>query len=55
MALLMGARDGQSSLEYALFVAVISAAVLAMALYVRRSIQANLNVMESASSTKPMP
>lgn len=37
---------GQSTVEYAVFIAVVSAAVGAMAVYVRRSIQANLKVLE---------
>ena len=45
---------GQSSLEYALFVAVVAAAVVAMALYVRRVIQANLKVVESVTNAEPM-
>ncbi len=36
----------QSTLEYAVFTAVVSAALVAMTLYVRRSIQANLKVLE---------
>lgn len=43
---LAAARKAQATLEYALFVAVVSAAVGAMAVYVRRSIQANLKVLE---------
>ncbi len=39
-------RAGQSTLEYAVFTAVVSAALVAMTLYVRRSIQANLKVLE---------
>ncbi len=39
-------RNGQSTLEYAVFIAVVSAAVGAMAVYVRRSVQANLNQLE---------
>ena len=42
-----GARNrGQSAMEYGFFVAVVAAALLAMGTYVRRSIQANLKVME---------
>lgn len=37
---------GQSTLEYALFVAVVAAALVTMYDYVRRSIQANLAVAE---------
>lgn len=37
---------GQSSLDYAVFIAVVAAALVAMQLYVRRSIQANLKTLE---------
>ena len=37
---------GQSTLEYAVFVAVVASAVVAMNLYVRRAVQANLKMME---------
>ena len=37
---------GQTALEYALFIAVVSAALIAMNGYVRRSIQANLKMLE---------
>ena len=40
-------RKGQSTLEYAVFVAVISAALVAMSVYVRRAIQANLKTVEN--------
>ena len=36
----------QSTLEYALFVGVVAAALAAMAVYVRRAINANLKVVE---------
>ena len=39
-------RRGQSALDYAVFIAVVAAALVAMQVYVRRSIQANLKVME---------
>ena len=38
---------GQSTLEYAVFIAVVVAALVAMQLYVRRSIQANLKALEN--------
>ena len=41
-----GRRTGQSTLEYALFIAVVAAALVSMTLYVRRSIQANLKLLE---------
>ena len=37
---------GQSTVEYALFTAVVAAALIAMQVYVRRSIQANLKGLE---------
>lgn len=46
LTLLRRRSGGQSTLEYAVFTAVVSAAVAAMALYVRRAIQANLKVLE---------
>ena len=39
-------RNGQSVLEYAVFVGVVAAAVIAMSDYVRRSIQANFKTVE---------
>lgn len=39
-------RRGQSIVEYAVFLAVVTAAVVAMQLYVRRGIQANLKSLE---------
>ena len=39
--------SGQSTLEYAVFIAVVVAALVAMQLYVRRSIQANLKQLEN--------
>ncbi len=39
-------KRGQSTVEYAVFIAVVSAALAVMALYVRRSIQANLKMLE---------
>lgn len=37
---------GQAALDYAVFIAVVAAALIAMQVYVRRSIQANLKVLE---------
>lgn len=39
-------RLGQSSLEYAVFTGVVAAALVAMNVYVRRAIQANLKQLE---------
>ena len=38
--------QGQSTLEYAVFIAVVAAALLTMNVYVRRAIQANLKLLE---------
>lgn len=38
---------GQSTLEYAIFIAVVAAALISMNVYIRRSIQANLKSLES--------
>jgi len=37
---------GQSVLEYTILISVVAAALLAMSLYVRRGIQANLKAIE---------
>lgn len=39
-------KKGQTILEYAIFVSVIVAALMTMAVYVKRSIQANLKQVE---------
>ena len=54
MTILRDIRHGQSSLEYALFASVVAAALVGMAVYVRRAIQANLKVMESVTNVQPM-
>lgn len=36
----------QCTMEYAVFIAVVAAALVAMQLYVRRAIQANLKTLE---------
>ena len=51
-------RHGQSIMEYAVFIAVIVAALIAMNDYVRRSIQANLKTVEeqiNAEAAKGTP
>ena len=45
-------RQGQSTLEYAIFTAVVAAALVGMQTYVRRSIQANLKTMEDRINTE---
>ncbi|MBI4322863.1 MAG: hypothetical protein HY596_01160 [Candidatus Omnitrophica bacterium] len=44
-------------LEYAVLIGIVAAALIAMQLYVRRSIQANLKVLEdqvNAEAVKPV-
>ena len=41
-----GHRHGQSTLEYAVIIAVVATALMAMSTYVRRSVQANLKMIE---------
>ncbi len=44
---------GQSVLEYAILIAIVSAAFLAMAVYVRRSVQASIFKIEDRVAVKP--
>jgi len=46
-------RKAQSILEYALIISVVVAAIGAMSLYVQRSIQANLKLIEEHINTGP--
>lgn len=46
---------GQSTLEYALFVAVVASALVAMSVYVQRSIQANLKTVEDRVNAEAVP
>jgi uncharacterized protein (UPF0333 family) len=46
-------RRGQSTLEYALIIAVVVAALTAMSVYVQRSVQANLKVIEDQINANP--
>lgn len=39
-------KTGQATLEYALFIGVVAAALVGMTVYIRRSIQANLKMLE---------
>ncbi len=48
---LMG-KQGQSTLEYALIIGVVVAALVAMSVYVRRAIQANLKLIEDQINVK---
>lgn len=49
------AQAGQSTLEYAVFIGVVVAALVAMQLYVRRSIQANLKALEGQINAEALP
>lgn len=44
---------GQSVVEYALLIAIVSAAFLAMAVYVRRAVQGSLYKIEDRVAAKP--
>ena len=45
----------QSSLDYAVFIAVVAAALVAMQVYVRRSINANLKSLEDQLNADALP
>ena len=49
------ASKGQSTLEYAVFVTVVAAAISAMAVYVRRAVQANLKAVEDQINAEAKP
>lgn len=44
---------GQSVLEYAILIAIVSAAFLTMAVYVRRSVQGSIFKIEDRVAVKP--
>lgn len=44
---------GQSMLEYVFLIAVVAAALVAMSVYVQRSMQANLKMIEEQINAKP--
>jgi len=46
-------RQGQSIIEYALIIAVVVAALTAMSVYVQRSVQANLKMVEEQINANP--
>ena len=46
-------RSGQSTTEYAIFIAVVAAALVAMTVYVRRGIQAHLYLMQWKTNSWP--
>jgi len=45
--------QGQSIIEYALIIAVVVAALTAMSVYVQRSVQANLKMVEEQINADP--
>lgn len=47
------ARKAQSTLEYAIIIMIASAALIAMSVYVRRAIQANLKMVEKQINNEP--
>lgn len=45
-------RDrAQSTIEYALLIAIVAAAFIAMNMYMQRSVQANFNIIEEQINT----
>ncbi|MDD5465670.1 MAG: hypothetical protein PHP73_04970 [Candidatus Omnitrophica bacterium] len=44
-------NKAQSTIEYALLIAIVAAAFLAMNVYMQRSVQANFNVIEEQINT----
>ncbi len=44
-------NQAQSTIEYALLIAIVAAAFLAMNVYMQRSVQANFNVIEEQINT----
>jgi Flp pilus assembly pilin Flp len=46
-------RKAQSTIEYALLIAIVAAAFLAMHLYVQRAVQANFKLIEDHINTEP--
>jgi len=46
-------KKGQSTIEYALLIAIVAAAFLAMHLYVQRAVQANFKLVEEQINAEP--
>jgi Flp pilus assembly pilin Flp len=46
-------KIGQSIIEYALLISIVSAAIAAMSLYVQRSVQANVRIIEKQINAHP--
>jgi Flp pilus assembly pilin Flp len=45
-------KQAQSFIEYAVVIAVVSATLIVMGLYVRRAVQGNLNIIEEQVEVK---
>ena len=45
-------RKAQSVIEYALLIAIVAAAFMAMNVYMQRAVQANFNVVEDQINTQ---
>jgi len=45
-------KKGQSTIEYALLIAVVAAAFMAMHLYAQRAVQANFKLIEDQINTE---
>lgn len=46
-------RIAQSILEYSMLIAVVASAFTAMAIYAKRAVQANLNMIEEQINVQP--
>lgn len=46
-------KKAQSVLEYAMVIMVVAAAIMAMHVYVQRSVQANLKMLEERVNAQP--
>lgn len=46
-------KKAQSTIEYAILVAIVAAAFLAMRVYVQRAVQANLKMIELQINASP--
>jgi Flp pilus assembly pilin Flp len=46
-------KRAQSTIEYALLIAIVAAAFMAMHLYLQRAVQANFNVIEDQINSGP--
>ncbi|MDP3042654.1 MAG: hypothetical protein Q8N62_08060 [Candidatus Omnitrophota bacterium] len=44
-------NKAQSTIEYALLIAIVAAAFIAMNMYMQRSVQANFNIIEEQINT----